>query len=154
MKYSLYIFLLAIILFCLIRNSNINWKIYAAGSGEDMFSQEETAREVINLGGKENPNILYIGTATYDDEKSQHNQTKEFIKLGANVTPLKLVKNKYNKNQIDGMFERADIIIVSGGNTLFAVDEWKKYNIDKKIINAGKGGESISWWKCWWYCLV
>jgi len=128
----------------LIRSSSINWKIYAAGSGEDMFSQEETAREVIDLGGKENPNVLYIGTATYDDEKSQHNQTKQFVKLGANVTPLKLVKNEYNKNQLDQMFQNADIIIVSGGNTLFAIDKWKKYNVDKRIINAGKKGKVLA----------
>jgi len=34
-------------------------KIYAAGSGLDMLSLPETVNEILELSGKEKPNVLY-----------------------------------------------------------------------------------------------
>ena len=39
---------------------NNKMRLYLGGSGDDMFSQKETALEVIELSGKTNPNVLYL----------------------------------------------------------------------------------------------
>jgi dipeptidase E len=44
------------------------------------------------------------------------------------------------KGQVDEMLEGADIILVSGGNTLFAVDRWKLCGIDAAISRAASRG--------------
>ncbi len=115
-------------------------KVYAAGSGEDMMSQPETASEIIALSGKKAPRVLYIGTATYDDAKSQHHQTMRFLERGCPVHALKVADDSPSAHEVHAMFAAADIILVSGGNTLYAVDRWKELGIDKLIRKAGERG--------------
>ena len=144
MDIILLVFLIGVIIFHCVYGSKIKRKIYAAGSGEDMFSQPETAMEVIELSGKEQPNVLYIGTATYDDETSQHTQTNEFNKRGCRVISLKVAKNQPSEKVLDSLFVEADIILISGGNTLYAVDRWKSLGIDKRIQKAGSEGKVLA----------
>ena len=41
-------------------------------------------------------------------------------------------------------FASTDIIVISGGNTLFAVDRWAKLGIDAMIRSAVDGGVVVS----------
>ena len=119
-------------------NSN-KGKIYAAGSGLNMMSMPETVKEIITLSGKNNPHILYLGTPSYDLPKPETTQTQEFIKQGCTVQPLKVsINNNQTPDQLKDLFDNADIILISGGNTLFAYDRWVKTGIDKLITNSGK----------------
>ena len=52
----------------LLHASSAALRVYAAGSGHDMFSLKQTAAEVIAMTGKATPIVLYLGTASYDDE--------------------------------------------------------------------------------------
>ena len=115
-------------------------KLYAAGSGEDMMSQPETAAEIIELSGKTTPHVLYLGTATYDDPKSQHHQTMRLAERGCTVEALKLVDHSPSASDLDSSFGKADIVLVSGGNTLYAVDRWRELGVDKRIAEAGHRG--------------
>ena len=144
MDVILLLFLVAVLIFHWIYGSLVKRKIYAAGSGEDMFSLPETAIEVIELSEKQFPTILYIGTATYDDDKSQHTQTKEFSKRGCQITALKVAKRKPSHEELDAKFSKADIIIISGGNTLYAIDRWKRLGIDERIRQAGDEGKVLA----------
>ena len=144
MDIKLLLFLIAVLIFHWVYGSRVRRKIYAAGSGEDMLSQSETAVEVIELSEKEHPTILYIGTATYDDEKSQHTQTKQFSKRGCQITALKVAKRKPSHEELDAKFSKADIIIISGGNTLYAIDRWKYLGIDERIRQAGDEGKVLA----------
>ena len=60
------------------------------GSGHDMLGLEATAKEVIELTGKNNPRVLYLGTATYDNPSAMDDQTKNFRSLGCSVTALNI----------------------------------------------------------------
>ena len=119
-------------------------KVYAAGSGEDMMSQPETASEIIELCGKDQPRVLYLGTATYDDPKSQHHQTARLSERGCHVAALKLVESVPPAHAIEEAFKHADIVVVSGGNTLYAVDVWRKTGVDRHIIAAGRRGAVLA----------
>lgn len=60
------------------------------GSGHDMLGLKVTAKEVIALTGKKNPNVLYLGTATYDNPAAMEEQTENFRSLGCRVTGLNI----------------------------------------------------------------
>jgi dipeptidase E len=118
-------------------------KIYAAGSGLDMLSQPDTISEIIALSGKEKPNVLYIGTATYDAEAEMNIQTKEFAARGCEINALKITHGDPGINAMCQLVEHADILLVSGGNTLFAVDRMKTVGLDQIIKGADKAGKVL-----------
>ena len=118
-------------------------KIYAAGSGLDMLSQPDTISEIIALSGKKKPNVLYIGTATYDAEEEMNIQTKAFTARGCEVTALKITHGDPGINSMCRSVENADILLVSGGNTLFAVDRMVTVGLDQIIKGAGNAGKVL-----------
>lgn len=112
-------------------------RIYAAGSGQDMMSLKETVQEVIALTGKATPRVLYLGTATYDEAGPQQTQTQvpsfsnvnagslqAFVDAGCPVASLSLAIKNVSTADIRGKLSQADIVLVSGGNTLYARDRW------------------------------
>ena len=119
-------------------------KIYAAGSGEDMMSDPATAREIVDLSEKHAPHVIYLGTATYDAAKPEHHQTKRFIELGCTVTPIKVAHRHPDMSVVERAMRTADVILVSGGNTLYAVDRWRSLGIDRLIREAGERGAVLA----------
>ncbi len=123
---------------------NNKMRLYLGGSGDDMFSQKETALEVIELSGKTNPNVLYIGTCSYDASKPKHLQTNQFKKLGCNVRSLDITHKNPGIPAMRDELWNTDIIVVSGGNTLWGRDRWVKIGLDKLIKKA-----IAEWGKVW-----
>jgi dipeptidase E len=119
-------------------------KIYAAGSGMDMLGTKETVHEVIALSGKPQPRVLYLGTATYDAPAPQADQTGVFLASGCTVKALSVSVAAPPMRDMQAMFDATDIILVSGGNTLFARDRWVKLGIDKLINGAMAKGVVLS----------
>lgn len=87
------------------------------------------------------PQVLYVGTATYSDATAQSNQTKELAALGCTIQNLQLHETLETATE---KFASADIIVVSGGNTLWAVDRWKHLGIDHLFALAGQRGAVLS----------
>lgn len=46
--------------------------------------------------------------------------------------------------EIDDSLKKADVVVVSGGNTLYAIDTWKKLNIDTHLRAARERGAVLS----------
>jgi len=118
-------------------------KIYAAGSGLDMLSKPETVKEIIELSGKPTPRVLYLGTATYDDPSPQATQTKGFLDSGCSVTAMRVAVHNLTTSELKVAFAAADVVLVSGGNTLFARDRWVKLGIDILIKEAMDRGSVL-----------
>lgn len=119
-------------------------RIVAAGSGWEGLSMPEVRDAITDLSGKAKPSVLYLGTATYDLSKAQAQQTTRFTELGCDVTALKLVQSTPSYEDMQPLFDRADVIIASGGNTLFAVDRWIRLGVDRLIRNALSQGVVLS----------
>jgi dipeptidase E len=132
----------------LLSNFNITGKdgirLYLGGSGDDMFSQKKTAEEVIQLSGKPHPTILYIGTCSYDAAKPKHLQTNQFIKLGCRVRNLDITYDNPGIERMQEELWNTDVILISGGNTLWGRDRWVKIGLDKLIKRA-----VMEWGKVW-----
>ena len=128
-----------------ILHNNINYhkiKGVFAGSGSDALNNPEICERVIQLTNKkaEDINLLYIGTATYDSEQAMTKQTICFQDSGVNIIPFECTLKTPTENEIIDVTSKADIILVSGGNTLYACDRWKSLNLQAHLASAAIRG--------------
>lgn len=116
-------------------------KIVAIGGGENGHgkTQYETAvidKEIIRLTGKSNPNFLFIGSANlYADRYYEVMKSIYGDIYGCNTDYLTNEEHR-NFSIAQSKIQWADIIYVGGGNTLKLMMGWRKYGIDKLLIEA------------------
>lgn len=138
-------------------------KIVAIGGGEigrPGYKIETTKidREIIRLSGKKHPQVLFLPTASNDNELYWETFKKYYgSKLGCKTEVLYLIKEKLRHTQIKNKILSADIIYVGGGNTLKMLKVWRKLKVDKLLQQAWKKGLVLSGLSaganCWFkYC--
>lgn len=102
-------------------------------------------KEIIKLSGKKRPSLLFIPTASSDAQGYIDVVNNYFGgKLGAKVSSLLLIKNKYTKKELKNKILNADIIYVGGGNTLKMMKIWRKFGVDRLLIEAYNKGIVLS----------
>eukprot|EP00759_Apiculatamorpha_spiralis_P059098 PhF_6_TR9695/c0_g1_i1/m.14919 len=121
------------------------------GSGSDGLSKDIIANAILSLvptdrcsmsSSEMPPTVVYLGTATYDLPGPRSRQTSLLQAKGCTVIPLDVAYPKTTPplNHIQSTMEGADIIIVSGGNTLYALRRWKECGIDVMLREACQRG--------------
>lgn len=116
-------------------------KIVAIGGGQ--AADKPWIRDtIIAMTGKDTPRVLYIGTPGFDVLSGYQRQAGGFQKLGfptsmLNLTDLTKVPSAEERSTSIG---NADIIVVSGGNTLFAVTRWRRLGVDQLLRKAMERG--------------
>lgn len=143
------------------------------GSGSDGMSDPRIAELIVGMVNLQPSSttvrrpiqVLYVGTATYDLPCFAQRQTQWFTAttgcssggVGTNVecqvSSLELVHQSPTEDEIRTRIDMADIILVGGGNTLYAVDRWKRLNIvpmlqsavERGVIVAGGSAGAICW---------
>ena len=125
-------------------------KIVAIGGGEigrpgTKIETLSLDKEVVRLSGKKHPKLLFLPTAS-GDSKGYAAVVKKYYgkKLGCRVQTLYLINNKFGKDKIRKLIFSSDIIYVGGGNTLKMLRVWKKYSVDKLLVQAYKKGVILS----------
>eukprot|EP00588_Corethron_pennatum_P010796 CAMPEP_0194280946 /NCGR_PEP_ID=MMETSP0169-20130528/19283_1 /TAXON_ID=218684 /ORGANISM="Corethron pennatum, Strain L29A3" /LENGTH=90 /DNA_ID=CAMNT_0039025855 /DNA_START=71 /DNA_END=339 /DNA_ORIENTATION=- len=73
------------------------------------------------------PKLLYLGTPDFESKTGLDLQLKGYVKR-CEIEHLKLtnLESVASETDIRAAIEAADIIAVSGGNTLFAVSRWRR----------------------------
>lgn len=137
-------------------------KIIAIGGGENgrpgyPYETYEIDKEIVSLSQKENPTVLFIGTASLDSESYYETMKKIFSKLGCVVNNLSLTKQTYTIEELKNILERTDIVYVGGGNTKELLETWKSTGLDKLLDEASEKGLVLSGLSagslCWFsYC--
>ena len=89
-------------------------RIVAIASG-DLLSTRPLNKYAVKLAKKQNPNVLFIGTASQDAQEYRDIFTKEYNKLGCEVKCLCLMSAP-GEDTIDHLLQWADIIYVGGGD--------------------------------------
>ena len=126
-------------------------------AGGDLTSTRSINKHAIQLSGKSNPRVLFIGTASSDAEGYIENITKEYTSLGCEVQSLCLISKSHNNKEIDDLLSWADIIYVGGGDTIFMMETWKKHELDVKLkhiyekdlaVLTGISAGAICWFSC------
>lgn len=115
-------------------------RIVAAGAGRDGLGQPEICDAILGLAAVERPSVLCIGTATYDLPEPRDAQTARLRRLGCAVEDLSVASDAPSHESMSERTKRADIILASGGNTLFAVDRWRRLEIDRLLRDAMRRG--------------
>ena len=129
-------------------------KFVMAGRGR-VIQVPNVRNEILRLTGKPQPKVVYLGTATYESEQGFEMQAKDFVSVGCEVQHLKLTDSATipAKAELKQIFDTADIIAVSGGNTLFAVKRWKALGVhkllraamDRGAVMCGGSAGAICW---------
>ena len=122
------------------------------GSGSEGLAQPRICEEIVSLTKKEasQVSVLYVGTATYDLPVPKESQTGGLKALGCTVTSL--CCGLHTQDEMKASIDAADVIVVSGGNTLYAVDYWKRVGVDtllaaaaaRGVVLAGTGADMTS----------
>ena len=130
-------------------------RIVAIGGGE-LETTHSINKYIVELAGKKNANLLFIGTASHDAEGYISAIRAEFESLGCVVRALSLMTTTYKDEEIDGILNQADIIYVGGGDTRTMMETWKQYSLDKKLkeiyekdtaVLAGLSAGAICWFR-------
>ena len=116
-------------------------KIVAIGGGQ--AADKPWVRDtIIEMSGTATPTVLYIGTPGFDSLRGYERQAGGFAALGhptsmLNLSDLALVPPAAQRA---AKIAAADIIVVSGGNTLFAVTRWRRLGVDVLLRQAMERG--------------
>lgn len=130
-------------------------RIVAAGRGRTM-SLPKIVNSVLQLANQTSTvNVVYLGTASYDKQEPYLVQTEGYRQLSqcqvvkldvseASVTP--------SMEEIQRTLESAHVVLVSGGNTLYAMNRWRELGMDvilKRIsesaVLCGGSAGAIVW---------
>lgn len=120
------------------------------------YEPNEIDFEILRLSEKENPKVLFIGTASKERKDYYINFKNAYEKLGAKVEKLNLLDNKLTNEEIRNKILDTDIIYVGCGKTKYMLDIWKEKEIDtflieaynREIVLAGMSAGSYCWFNC------
>ncbi len=130
-------------------------KIVTLGGGE--FTRREIDRIdrfALDLTGKYDPRVLYIPTASNDEERDL--MTDYFKGFGVSKYDiLCLIEDKPTDEEIQEKIFSADYIFAGGGDAILLMDVWKRYGVDhymrqayyKDIVLSGISAGSICWFE-------
>ena len=131
--------------------------IIAIGGG-DVGAGETLAidRRFVSLVDKERPRLLFIPTATDDNEDYVAQVESAYRdRLGCEVDVLRLCSDDKWLPTIVRKLDSADLIYVGGGNTKAMLEKWRELGVDRelrRLVSTGKpvGGVSagaICWFR-------
>ena len=120
-------------------------KIVAAGNEGGMILQP-IIDKVIELSGVKRPNVLYIGTASFDRTDKFNRYTKAYSDMGCEIRRLDVSED----DTVPSMDEMREcvvnwphVIMCAGGNTLHALIRWKEVGLDQLIKEASIKGKVL-----------
>ncbi|KEK24655.1 peptidase E [Bacillus gaemokensis] len=130
-------------------------KLAVIGGGDLQDSNHlHINQRLVELTYKKSPKVLFIPTASRDDEDYIKSFIETFEKqLHCEVHILRIIKENLGEHEIDSMIHSADLIYLGGGNYIQMLEKWKENKIDEKLINALQQGAFIAGYSagamCW-----
>jgi dipeptidase E len=118
-------------------------KIVAYGGGE-WHRTLPIQREILRLTGKSSPKVLFLPTASKDNEESCEAFANVYRKLGARVDLLLAIRGTPSAGEIREKIGEANAIFVGGGNTLMMMRRWKFLGIGRQLLKAYREGKVLS----------
>ena len=93
--------------------------------------------------GKPQPSLLFIGTPQYDAPEAQAAHTVAFVAAGCMVTALSVTAAAPPLEAVRALQDAADVVMVAGGNTLFACERWRRLGLGPLLRDAIVGGTVV-----------
>lgn len=123
--------------------------IYAIGGGElrehtTLKIDEHLANLAKAKAGERRANALFIPTASHDFMPYYNTFHKVYTGLFNIKTDVALtVFKEVDLQKLQAKFDKADLIYIGGGNTVFMMDEWKKSGLLPLLEKAYEEGKII-----------
>ena len=134
------------------RSGDLRGLLLGSGAG---LSEPGMAELVVELTGRPAAGLelLFLGTATYDRPEPRERQTAHFGQLGCRIARLDVAAAHPTSASMAEAVERAAVVVVSGGNTLYAMDRWTDTGLDtllrdavaRGLVVAGGSAGAICW---------
>ena len=130
--------------------------MYILIGGGDIRAKEtiEIDREIAKMakeraererGAGVRANALFLGTASHDYMPYNNSFHKMYTgEFGLKTDVVLTVYTQMDEEKIRGKFEKADMIYVGGGDTVFLMEEWKRTGLDRIIAEARERGVIIA----------
>lgn len=120
-------------------------KIVAIGGGVLRDGETDSIDKfILELSGKDNPNVLFIPTASYDSPEYTEIFKEVFGELGCSVDVLFLLGRNPSDDELRSKILSTEIIYVGGGNTLKMMRRWRRLGVDNLIRQAWEQGAVLS----------
>ncbi len=116
------------------------------------YETREIDEEIVRISEKENPKLLFIGTASTNSYNYFLVIKEIFEDLGCIVSNLDLLQDNLNMGEVKNTILNTDIIYVGGGNTKFMLEKWRELGVDKLLIEAYNKGIVCSGLSAGSYC--
>lgn len=116
------------------------------------YETRKIDEEIVRISDKENPKLLFIGTASTNSYNYFLVIKEIFEDLGCIVSNLDLLQDNLNMEEVKNSILNTDIIYVSGGNTRFMLEKWRELGVDKLLIEAYNKGIVCSGLSAGSYC--
>lgn len=123
------------------------WNFETKDSNQDLYQTENIDKAIVELSGKENPKMLFIGTASREREGYFEAIKNIYSSLGCTVDCLKMTDDNIKEKVLN-----SDIIYIGGGNTRFMLSEWEKVNLKEYLLEAYNKGIVVSGFSAGAYC--
>lgn len=123
------------------------WNFETKDSNQELYQTEIIDQEIVKLAGKENPKMLFIGTASREREGYFEAIKNIYSSLGCQVDCLKMTDSNIKEKILN-----SDIIYIGGGNTKFMLSEWEKVNLKEYLLEAYNKGIVLSGFSAGAYC--
>ena len=120
-------------------------KILTTGAGNGVH-RPFIFTKLIAMTGKERPNVVYIGTPFFDREDKYESGTESFRGIGCRIKRLMVAKEDTTPSSDEMrriMVDWSDLIVISGGNSLFALLRWQSIGLDLLIKEAAVRGKVL-----------
>ena len=128
------------------------WSFKTKDGNQSLYQTEKIDKEIVRLSNKENPKMLFIGTASRENPFYFKAIKNIYENLNCVVDNLEILNKEIDIEEIEEKILSSDIIYVGGGNTKFMFDEWKKINLDKILSEAYKRGIVMAGFSAGCYC--
>ena len=123
------------------------WNFETKDSNQELYQTEIIDQEIVKLAGKENPKMLFVGTASREREGYFEAIKNIYSSLGCQVDCLKMTDSNIKEKILN-----SDIIYIGGGNTKFMLSEWEKVNLKEYLLEAYDKGVVLSGFSAGAYC--
>ena len=107
-------------------------RIVAISSG-DLTSTMAINKYALKLTGKDKPKVLFLPTASGDDEGYVDKMRGIYEGLGCSFKALLLTKGSCSASELSETVFEADLIYVGGGNTIHMMEIWKTCGMDRLL---------------------
>ena len=119
------------------------WNFKTKDANQTIYNLEKIDKEIRKLSKKENPKMLFIGTASKENPAYFNAIKNIYENLGCTVENLEIIGND-DKEEILNKVLNQDIIYIGGGNTRYMMSEFDRVDFKDALLKSYNQGTVIA----------